>query len=58
MKAKKKPIAERQPADYGIVVEQRLEIVRLEEPAGRAAGIKVGSAAELVERLRSEAGVL
>ncbi|OCP20916.1 MULTISPECIES: electron transfer flavoprotein subunit beta/FixA family protein [unclassified Ensifer] len=58
MKAKKKPIAERQPADYGIVVEQRLEIVRLEEPAGRLAGIKVGSATELVERLRSEAGVL
>ena len=58
MKAKKKPIEERQPADYGIAVEQRLQIVRLEEPAGRAAGVKVGSASELVERLRTEAGVL
>ena len=58
MKAKKKPLEEKQPDDYGLAVEHRLEVVRLEEPPARAAGIKVGSAAELVERLRAETGVL
>ncbi|MBD9597172.1 electron transfer flavoprotein subunit beta/FixA family protein [Ensifer sp. ENS05] len=58
MKAKKKPLEERQPSDYGLVIEERLEVVRLEEPPTRAAGIKVKSVAELVERLKTEAGVL
>ncbi|MGF6160245.1 electron transfer flavoprotein beta subunit [Ensifer sp. KUDG1] len=58
MKAKKKPVEEKQPADYGLVIEERLEVVRLEEPPTRAAGIKVKSVAELVERLKTEAGVL
>ncbi len=58
MKAKKKPIDERKPADYGVAVEPRLTVVRVHEPAIRKAGIKVGTAVELVERLRTEAGVL
>ncbi|WP_104667320.1 electron transfer flavoprotein subunit beta/FixA family protein [Ensifer adhaerens] len=58
MKAKKKPLEERQASDYGLVIEERLEVVRLEEPPTRAAGIKVKSVAELVERLKTEAGVL
>ena len=58
MKAKKKPVEEKQPSDYGLVIEERLEVVRLEEPPTRAAGIKVKSVAELVERLKTEAGVL
>jgi electron transfer flavoprotein beta subunit len=58
MKAKKKPIDEKTPADYGVAVEQRLTVVSVHEPASRKAGIKVGSVAELVERLRTEAGVL
>ncbi|SFG16486.1 electron transfer flavoprotein subunit beta/FixA family protein [Ensifer sp. OV372] len=58
MKAKKKPLEERQPSDYGLVIEERLEVVRLEEPPTRAAGIKVKWVAELVERLKTEAGVL
>ncbi|WP_439618804.1 electron transfer flavoprotein subunit beta/FixA family protein [Shinella sp.] len=58
MKAKKKPIDERMPADYGVAVEPRLTVVRVHEPAIRKAGIKVGTAVELVERLRTEAGVL
>ncbi len=58
MKAKKKPLEEKQPSDYGLVIEERLEVVRLEEPPTRAAGIKVKSVAELVERLKTEAGVL
>ncbi|TRW96592.1 electron transfer flavoprotein subunit beta/FixA family protein [Paracoccus sp. M683] len=58
MKAKKKPIAEKSPADYGVSLEPRLRVIRVEEPPTRQAGIKVGSAAELVQRLHNEAGVL
>jgi len=58
MKAKKKPIDERMPADYGASIEPRLIVVRMHEPASRKAGIKVGSVGELVDRLHGEAGVL
>ncbi|TPE46703.1 electron transfer flavoprotein subunit beta/FixA family protein [Amaricoccus solimangrovi] len=58
MKAKKKPLAETAPADYGVDVAPRLEVLATEEPAVRAAGVKVASVAELVSRLRAEAGVL
>ena len=58
MKAKKKPIDERTPADYGVDVAPRLKVLKTEEPAGRKAGVKVGSVAELVSKLRDEAGVL
>ena len=58
MKAKKKPIDEKTPADYGVDVTPRLKVLKTEEPAGRKAGVKVGSVAELVSKLRDEAGVL
>jgi electron transfer flavoprotein beta subunit len=58
MKAKKKPLEEKAPADYGVSVEPRLKVLATEEPAVRKAGVKVGSVAELVERLGNEAGVL
>ena len=58
MKAKKKPLEEKTPADYGVSVEPRLKVLATEEPSARKAGVKVASVAELVERLRSEAGVL
>ena len=58
MKAKKKPIEEKAPADYGVNVDARLKILRTEEPAARAPGIKVGSIPELVEKLKNEACVL
>lgn len=58
MKAKKKPIEEKTPADYGVTIEPRLMVVRVQEPPVRKAGIMVGSVAELVERLSVEAGVL
>jgi len=58
MKAKKKPIDEKTPADYGVDVTPRLKVVKTEEPAGRKAGVKVGSVAELVSKLRDDAGVL
>ena len=58
MKAKKKPLEEKAPADYGVSVEPRLKVLATEEPATRKAGVKVASVAELVERLRNEARVL
>jgi electron transfer flavoprotein beta subunit len=58
VKAKKKPIDQKTPDDYGVAIGPRLTVVRLQEPTMRKAGIRVGSVAELVERLRNEAGVL
>jgi electron transfer flavoprotein beta subunit len=58
MKAKKKPLDKKSPADFGVSTEPRLKVLKTEEPSGRKAGIKVGSVAELVEKLKTEAGVL
>ncbi len=58
MKAKKKPIAEKTADQYGVDLTPRHEIIKTSEPAGRKAGVKVGSAAELVSKLKNEAGVL
>ena len=58
MKAKKKPIDEKSPADYGVDVTPRLKIVKTSEPAGRKGGVKVATVEELVDKLRNEAGVL
>jgi electron transfer flavoprotein beta subunit len=58
MKAKKKPIEEKTPADYSVDIKPRLEIVKTSEPPGRKAGNKVASVAELVDKLKNEAGIL
>ena len=58
MKAKKKPIADKTAADYGVDVAPRLEVLKTTEPPGRKAGVKVGSVTELVSKLKNEAGVL
>ncbi|MET3663394.1 electron transfer flavoprotein subunit beta/FixA family protein, partial [Aquamicrobium ahrensii] len=58
MKAKKKPLDEKSPADFGADVAPRLKVLKTEEPGGRKAGVKVGSVAELVDKLKNEAGVL
>jgi electron transfer flavoprotein beta subunit len=58
MKAKKKPIAMKKVADLGVDPAPRLRVLKTVEPAGRKAGVKVGSVAELVARLRDEAGVI
>src|SRR5882762_117824 len=58
MKAKKKPIADKTPADYGVDTAHRLEILKTTEPPMRKAGGKVGSVAELVGKLKDEAGIL
>lgn len=58
MKAKKKPLDEKSPADYGVDTSPRLKVLKTEEPSGRKAGVKVASVAELVDKLKNEAGVL
>ena len=58
MKAKAKPLALKTPADYGVDVSPRLSVVKTTEPAGRKAGIKVGSVDELIAKLKDEAGVI
>ena len=58
MKAKKKPIAEKNAADHGVDLTARLEILKTTEPPGRKAGVKVKDVAELVSKLKNEAGVL
>ena len=58
MKAKKKPIDDKKPEDYGVDITPRLEVLKTSEPAGRKSGVKVKTVAELVDKLRNEAGVL
>jgi electron transfer flavoprotein beta subunit len=58
MKAKKKPIDEKTPGDFGVDVKPRLEVLKTVEPPRRKAGVKVASVADLVGKLKNEAGVL
>ena len=58
MKAKAKPMAMKTPADYGVDISPRLAVLKTVEPAGRKAGVKVGSVDELIAKLRDEAGVI
>ncbi len=58
MKAKKKPLDEKSPADLGVDVSPRLEIIKTAEPEQRKAGQILGSVAELVDKLKNEAGVI
>jgi electron transfer flavoprotein beta subunit len=58
MKAKKKPIDVLRPDELGVDPAPRLQYLKFEEPPKRQAGVKVGSVAELVQKLRSEAGVI
>jgi len=58
MKAKKKPIDVFTPECLGVDVAPRVTVLKVVEPAARDAGVKVSSAAELVEKLRQEAKVI
>ena len=58
MKAKKKEIAMKTAADYGVDVSAKLKVLKVTEPPKRSGGIKVADAAELVMKLKTEAGVL
>jgi len=58
MKAKKKPIDAKTPADFGVDTAPRLTTLKVTEPPARKAGIKVADVAELVDKLKNEAGVI
>ncbi|MGC5779278.1 electron transfer flavoprotein subunit beta/FixA family protein [Methylobacterium sp. NFXW15] len=58
MKAKKKPLDEHSPEALGVDVTPKLTVLKTAEPPGRSAGVKVGSPAELVQKLKIEAGVI
>ena len=58
MKAKKKPIDAMSADELGVDTAPRLSTVKVEEPAAREAGIKVGSVTELVDKLKTEAKVI
>src|ERR1041385_3512471 len=58
MKAKKKPIADKSAADYGVDLAPHLEVLKTSEPPGRKGGVKVKDVAELISKLKTEAGVL
>jgi electron transfer flavoprotein beta subunit len=58
MKAKKKEIAMKTVADYGVDVASKLKVLKVTEPPKRSAGVKVDNAADLVAKLKTEAGVL
>jgi electron transfer flavoprotein beta subunit len=57
MKAKKKPIDEKTPADYGVDTTPRLKVLKVTEPPKRSGGIKVKSVSELLDKL-TEAGAI
>jgi electron transfer flavoprotein beta subunit len=57
MKAKKKPLDVKKPGDLGVDTKPRLTVLETTEPPGRTAGIKVGSPAELVAKLK-DVGVI
>jgi len=58
MKAKKKPMDEKSPADFGVDTTPRLKVIATVEPPTRKAGVIVADVAELVDKLKNEAGVL
>ena len=57
MKAKKKEISEKSPADYGVDITPRLTVVKVTEPAARSGGIKVEDVAALVAKLKTAGAV-
>jgi electron transfer flavoprotein beta subunit len=58
MKAKKKPLDVKKPSDLGVDIASRLKVLKTVEPATRKAGVKVANAAELIQKLKSDAGVI
>jgi electron transfer flavoprotein beta subunit len=58
MKARKKPIDEKTAADYGVDTKPRLEVIKTAEPPVRKAGVKVKTVAELIDKLKNEAGAI
>ena len=58
MKAKRKPLEELTPQDLGVETKKRLEVVKVEDPPSREAGVILGSVDELVDKLKNELKVI
>jgi len=58
MKAKRKLLDIKTPEDYKVDISRRIKTLKVEEPAGRSAGVMVQSVSELVSKLRDEARVI
>ncbi|MCB1494249.1 MAG: electron transfer flavoprotein subunit beta/FixA family protein [Bauldia sp.] len=58
MRSKKKPVDEIDAAGLGVDMAPRLKVLKVEAPPARRAGIRVATPAELVDKLKNEAGVL
>ncbi|MFP4138849.1 MAG: electron transfer flavoprotein subunit beta/FixA family protein [Halomonas sp.] len=58
MKAKKKPMDVKSPADLGVELASKVKLLKVEPPAERQGGVKVGSVDELVDKLKNEAKVI
>ena len=58
MRAKKKPIDSLTINDLDVDIKSRLQVVKVEEPAAREAGVKVADVRKLVEKLKNEAKVI
>jgi electron transfer flavoprotein beta subunit len=54
MKAKKKPIDEKTPADLGVDITPRIKVLKVSEPPKRGGGVKVGSVGELLDKLKAD----
>jgi len=57
MKAKKKPIDEKSPADLGVDITPRFKVLKVSEPPKRGGGVKMASVGELLDKLKAD-GVL
>ncbi len=57
MKAKKKPLEEKTPADFGVNTAPRLKVINTVEPPKRLAGVKVASVADLVSKLKAAGAI-
>ncbi len=58
MKAKRKPLAVKPAADYGVELGSKVQILKVTPPAERQGGVKVADVAELVDKLKTEAKVI
>lgn len=58
MKAKRKPLDVKSAADFGVDLQSKLKVLKVEAPAQRKGGVKVADVAELVDKLKNEAKVI
>jgi electron transfer flavoprotein beta subunit len=57
MKAKKKPIDEKSPADLGVDITARLKVLKVSEPPKRGGGVKLASVSELLDKLKTAGAI-